>query len=234
MHWTKTAHAAITVRIPLPIHLDSLTITTAARLAGVKSLLQLLQEAMPEFDKRENDQLLRLAQELNFEAEEYFMERRILDEKFRVWLPRFAAYSIILLLHTVLEVQLSACARHVARRTHSKFPQEEKGSGVRASAAYLAEVNVYNAMGDDAWAMLEDLCNLRNIVAHRAGSKGHSKKHLKVAAELATKYATDLKFPDPDKDWPREAWVSLALCNRYADAVEAFLERVVAATRQFN
>ena len=222
------------MRITVPIHLDSLTITTTARLAGVKALIHLLQEAMPEFEKRENDELLRLARELNFEAGEYFMERQILDQKFQVWLPRFAAYSIIILLHTILEVQLSACARHVAKRTNSNFPQAGKGSGFRASATYLADTNVYDAMGDDAWTTLEDLCNLRHIIAHRAGSKGHSKRHLKVAEKLATKYSSDLKFPDPDKDWPREAWISLPLWNRYADSVEAFLEKVVVATRQLS
>ena len=222
------------MRIPFPVHLDSLTITTAARLAGVKALLHLLSDAMPEFDKRENDELLQLARDLNFEAEEYFMERQILDDKFRVWLPRYAAYSIVLLLHAILEVQLSACARHAAKHVNSDFPQEGQGSGVRAAATYLAELNVYDATGDDEWGLVEDLCSLRNVIAHRAGTKGHSKRHQKVAARLSAKYGRDLEFPDPDKGWPQEAWISLPLCGRYADAIEALLERVVAAARQLS
>ncbi len=187
---------------------------------------------MSEFDKRENNELLRLAQDLNFDASEYFMERQILDDKFQVWLPRYAAYSIILLLHTVLEVQLSACARYAAKRANADFPQKKKGSGVRAAVNYLADLNVHDATRDDEWTLVEDLCKLRNIIAHRAGTKGHAKKHQRVATELAAKHGNDLTFPDPNKDWPQEAWVSLPFCNRCADAVEALLEKVVAATRQ--
>ena len=49
----------------MEIHFDLLTIRTAARLAGVKALLRLLQDAMPKFEEQEHSALLKLAREKN-------------------------------------------------------------------------------------------------------------------------------------------------------------------------
>ena len=216
----------------MEIHFDFLTIRTAARLAGVKALLRLLQDAMPKFEEQEHSALLKLAREKNFDAGEYFLERDILDDKFEVWLPRFAAYSIITLLYTVLEVQLYDCIKRAEQKTNAPFRLgKTRGSRIDFYAAYLKKHCAFDAKNDKMWCELSDLRKLRNIIVHRAGTKGQLEKHRQDAARLAEKYESDLEFPASDNDWPSEVWISLGLCNRYTDSVEVFLQRVVAAAR---
>jgi len=90
---------------------DTLTDQTYERLAAIKALLDLLDQTLPTSEARENKALRELADERDWPPEEFRSEEQILDVRFRHWLPRYAAYSVIILLHTVVESQLLACAR---------------------------------------------------------------------------------------------------------------------------
>ena len=79
--------------------------------------------------------------------------------------------------------------------------------------------------------MLCDLGKLRNIIVHRVGTKGRATKHRDIAEKLAATYKDDLKFPKRDEDWWKgtEVHISMELCQRFLEAVEIFLEKVLAA-----
>ena len=101
------------------MHFDFLKINTDLRLAGVRSLWDLFYKALPEFRQREREALERRAENENWDHAEYDVERQLLNDTFKHWLPRFATYSVIILLHAVLESQLNACTDRVQKRSHS-------------------------------------------------------------------------------------------------------------------
>ncbi len=219
------------VRILQPVYLDQPTITTAARLAGVKALLRLMQDAVPEFAEREHRELERFAREQNLEASEYFMERDLLEDKFNVWLPRFTAYSVITVLWAVVEAQLYECAKHVERLAQEELPPRTQRSSIDRYAQYLKKHRGFDLREEQEWRELCDLQEVRNIVAHRLGTRGRGAKARRVEAELERRYGGDLGFQEARRDWPGQVWISLALCERFTASAEVFLGKVVAATR---
>jgi hypothetical protein len=46
-----------------------------------------------------------MAEEQNWDFGDFDVERQILDEEFGRWIPTLAAYSVIILLHSAVEVQ---------------------------------------------------------------------------------------------------------------------------------
>ena len=167
----------------MKIHFDLLQIRAAERLAAVRALLRLLEEAMQHYEERERTALRELAAEQDFDFDEYDIRRQSIDGKFRFWLPRFAAYSVVALLYSVLEVQLHECARRAQHRLKSPFgPNDIKGRGIEAAAEYLTKSDVSDVRHDEAWSTLIDLRDLRNLIAHRAGTSG--KKHEKIVNRL--------------------------------------------------
>ena len=212
----------------MKFEIDPIKIKTNERLAGVKSLLRLLEDAIPEYEEREQTALRELAQNDSFEAAEYFMYQSGLEHEFRFWLPRFAAYAVVTLLYTTLEVQLHECAKRAQQRMKLRFgPDDIKGRGIEAVATYLTKSGVYDIKHDEAWPTLIDLRELRNLIVHRAGTRGRIEKHQKTADRLAKNYEGHLKYPRDDKDWWNEVWISMELCRLLADKVEAFLGRAL-------
>ena len=212
----------------MKIHIDLLQIKGAERLAAVRALLRLLEDALPQYEDRERTALGELAAEQNLDFHEYNIEQQILDNRFRFWLPRFAAYSVVTLLYSVLEVQLHACGRRAQRRLRSPFgPDDINGRGIEAVATYLTKSDVYDVRHDDAWSMLIDLRDLRNLIAHRAGTS--NKGHEKIVNRLLATYKEDLQAEKTPTGWRNEVWLSMRLCRRFTNDVEAFLTRIASA-----
>ncbi len=156
------------------MHFDFLKIKIDLRLRGVRSLLDVFEQALPELEERERKALERRAENENWEYDYYDAARQSLDDAFKYWLPRFAAYSVISLLCAALESQLNACADRVRKRSHSPFELSDiKDRGIEAAALYLKRLKAYEVKQDKEWNTLHDLTELRNIVVHRMGSKGH-------------------------------------------------------------
>ena len=210
------------------MHFDFLKIKIDLRLRGVRSLLDVFEQALPELEERERKALERRAENENWEYDYYDAARQSLDDAFKYWLPRFAAYSVIVLLHAVLESQLNECTDRVRKRTHSPFKLSDmRDRGIDAADLYLKRLKAFEVNQDDEWNTLCDLRDLRNIIAHRMGSKGHPEKQRKRIKHLSEKYPGDLKFSD--NFWEDEMWISSSLCRRFTDAVERVLNRVIKA-----
>src|SRR5688572_11209324 len=83
---------------------------TAYRLASLKKLVQVLDKGLPVSEWEEREALRKLASENDWPSEEFFMEDQILENQFGYWTQRMAWYSVVALMHSLVESQLFACA----------------------------------------------------------------------------------------------------------------------------
>ena len=210
----------------MKIRFDLLQMKSAERLAAVRAFLRLMEDAVPHYEEREQTALRELAAEQDFDFDEYDVERQVLDNKFKFWLPWFAAYSVITLLHSVLEVQLHEYARRAQRRLQLPFgPEDIKGGGIEDAASYLRKSGVSDVRQDAAWQTLVDLRDLRSLIAHQAGTP--RKKHQESVSRLLGKYKGDMEVEGAPTGWQDEVWISLGLCRCFTSEVETFLGRIL-------
>ncbi len=152
----------------MKVHLDFLVIDTFARIAAVRAYLRLLEKAIPVIEREERDHLSQTARNQNWEYADYDVERQSLDAQSEHWIPRFAAYSAVTLLHTVVETQLVECAEQISQITASRFTLKDlKGQPIDAAALLIARLTGHKIKKDPGWQELHDLRQLRNLVVHR-------------------------------------------------------------------
>ena len=205
---------------------DILTAQTYERLAGVKALLDPFDDALPAAEARENEALREFASGNELQYEEFRAEETVLDVRFRHWLPRYAAYSVVLLLFSVFENQLIACARRASRKqSGSLSPTKADGGSVAAAKTSLQGAGVAVTTDPD-WDQIMDLRDLRHLIAHRVGMRGNAEKHRETAGRLEKKYGGRIAFPDTP--FYNEVWVSLHLCREWIAAVAKFFNRIFA------
>ena len=206
---------------------DPIQLQTDQRLAGVKSLLRLLEERNPEYDERERQKLLKSARARGLEGEEYYIELDTLEEEL-VCLPQFTAYAIVILLHTILEVHLRDCAKRTEERMKLRFgPDDLRHRGIERYATYLSKSGAFEAKADRAWLEITDLRKIRNLVVHKAGTDiGH-----KVAKALKDRYRERFDYVEDGTGWWEEVWISVDLCRQFTETVEAFSERCFQAVK---
>ena len=187
----------------------------------------MLDRALPESEWSDNEALRQRAEEENWEFADFDVERQVLHERFRFWLPRFTTYSVVTLLYTVLETQLAACAHRACSQKQASFqPADVRGRGLEATALYLAKVGTYDLRQDPAWQTICDLRDLRHLIVHRAGTTGESDEHRKTAQRLARSYTGRVVFPDSDWSWYGEVWISIPLCRDFLATAETVFDRV--------
>jgi hypothetical protein len=209
------------------MRLDTLVLETFGRLAGIRAFLELLDCALPEFEWSDNEALKQRAEGEDWEFADFDAERQVLNDRFRFWVPRFTAFSVVSLLYTVLETQLVASARRACAQTQASFdPAKGRGSAIDIAALWLARLDVYDVRHDPAWQKICDLCDLRHLIVHRAGTKGESDKHRRTAQRLAREYTGRVVFPDGDWSWYGEVWISIHLCREFIETVETFFDRL--------
>jgi hypothetical protein len=214
----------------MKIIIDPLAITTFGRLAGVHAFVTLLDNSMPEVEWREREALNHVAEEQDWDFGDYSVESQLLDERFRHWIPRFSAYSIIILLQSTVETQLFACAERVGQNPSPVFQVRDIRGGVQESAVlYLRKAGSVDVTKDPAWPRLQDLRELRNIIVHRGGTRGESPEHQNTFDRLLSTYAPRLASADQPSSLYGEMWVSLRLCAEFARDVEAFFSRTLRA-----
>lgn len=213
------------------IHFDFLVLETFDRLFGVTALLDVLDQGIPDMEWREQEALRQMAEAESWDYNDYDVDRQVLDEKFRRWIPRFAAYSIITLFQSIVESQLLACAERVGKMRNASFRVKDiKGKGVEQATVYLQRLISLDVREDPAWSHLRNLQDLRNAIVHRGGKRGTSADQQKVMERLLTAYPGLLAFPDSPRESPYgEVWISMNLCRQFAREVEEFFKRVFKA-----
>jgi hypothetical protein len=213
--------------LPLIMKFDTLVLQTFGRLAGVREFLELLDRALPESEWAENESLKAKAEQEEWEYNDFDVERQVIDERFRFWLPRYTSYSVVTLLYTVLEVQLGSAAQRAATQTTTSFQLSDvRGRGIESAVLYLARLGIYDVRNDPAWRVISDLRDLRHLIVHRAGTKGQSDDHRRTARRLAESYKGRIEFPDSDWSWYGEVWISIPLCREFIGTVEGLFDRL--------
>jgi hypothetical protein len=134
--------------------------------------------------------LEQLAKDGSWEYGDYTEERDILDHNFQTWIPMFAAYSVTVLLYSIVETQLCAFAEYVGKNSGSKLRVKDMaGKGIERSALYLKRGLSIDVTTDLAWSRLKDLQSLRDIIVHRGGNAANrrSTKRLWILSSESTR-----------------------------------------------
>jgi len=189
-----------------------------------------MNDGIPTVEEKEHRYLERLAAEGSWDYGEYAVQRDVLNDKFHTWIPTFAAYSVAILLHSIVETQLDAFADHMGQKQGSTLRiKEMPGKGVDRSAEYLKRGLSIDVKTDSAWACLKELQWLRNTIVHRGGKPGESPKDQKRAGDLVRKYQPALALWKAD-GFHEQIWMSMNLCRGFAENIDGFFERLFKAS----
>jgi hypothetical protein len=188
-----------------------------------------MNNGVPMVEKIEHRKLELFAIKNDWEHSEYFAERDILEQNFRIWIRMFAAYSAIILLYSIFETQLYAFAVHIGKaRDLKRRVEDTKGKGIEQSAKYLSREALISVT-DPPWTRLKDLQKLRNIIVHRGGRSGESQDHRSDVDKLVERYPQALTLLESGAFRDQTIGVSMDLCTDFARDTEEFFERVFKA-----
>ena len=178
---------------------------------------------MPQIEWQERKRLDALADAEGWDVSDYDVEHQVLDVRFRHWIPRFAAYSAIILLHTVFETQLVETAERLCAERESTFlPKDIRGTAIDSVVLYLERLTRHDVCGQPQWQQLQDLRDLRNLLVYRAGTKGESEQHRRTAEHLAASYRGRIEFPPDSEWWYAECWVSMPKLKKNVEALRVW------------
>jgi hypothetical protein len=168
-----------------------------------------------------------LAEHEGWNDSDYNTEEQFLAVKFRCWLPKLAAYSIIILLSSIVETQLLAFAKRVGQREKSAFdPNDLKGSVLDRVRVYVKRVSDVDLTQNERWQCLRDLQDLRDVIVHRAGKPGDDKKqNVERMCSLYPGISLD-ENPYTIFKADAELGVTIHSCRYFANQVEQFFKSV--------
>jgi hypothetical protein len=85
----------------------------------------------PEAAVREDEALRCVAEREGWDEDDYSAGLQKLDAKFNWWIPNLTAYSAVVILHSLVETQLPACAERLRRDRALKLAVKDiAGRGV--------------------------------------------------------------------------------------------------------
>lgn len=87
----------------MKLRFNFLALDTFNRLLSARAFIKLLDDAVLRSEWEETEALKQVAEQEGWDYSDYEIERQVLDEKFRHWMPRFAAHSCVALLYSVVE-----------------------------------------------------------------------------------------------------------------------------------
>ena len=192
------------------------------------ALLDHAERSAPEMEWQAQKNLKELAESEGWDYGDYDAERQSLELDYRHWVPKYNAYSAIILLCSVLESRLSACAVRVGKERESAFRlRDTKGSPLDAASLFLNRVAGLDVTTDSAWPYLRDVQNVRNIIVHRGGQRGDDPKHQKEFDELLARHTGKLSRSE-NVPFGEEVWVSVQFCRASVEQVQGFFKRLFA------
>lgn len=198
---------------------------TFARLQGVETFLQALREGMPTLKESALRNLEQRATEGQWDYGDFATEESIIAGHFETWVPAFAAYSIIILLYSIIETQLSAFADHVGCSRGSNLRVKDMSrKGIDQSAKYMKLILSIDLKDDPDWGMLKDLQRFRNFIAHRNGKRDPGSNG--DFDEFVGRYK-GAEFRKVDGfGYCDQIWISLDICSRFVNSAQRLFNRV--------
>jgi hypothetical protein len=209
------------------IHLEPLVLDTFAWLYGVRSFAQTVETAMEAARLRERDALQRTAARENWDDDDYSIATQELDGRFDVVIPHFSRYAVLVLLHSLVETQLHACAHRLHKDHAFKLAIDDiKGSEIERAKVYLTKVAGISVGQDVGWQELMNLQVIRDIIVHRRGAPpGKGKKHHEQLERLKILYKDDLTVKSR-LNTGGELQVSAKLCEHFISQIDDFFKRL--------
>ena len=201
---------------------------TFARLEGLKALIEHAANSIPEMERQAQEGLKSRAESEDWDFGDYCVEQQILGKNYGHWVPQYAGYSALVLLYSIVETQLFACADCVAEDKSFVFRARDiRGSALESSVRFIRKLTSINATEDPAWQHLKDLQALRNIIVHRAGTRGQDIKHQKEFDDLLR---CDKERISKIKDlWSGDSlWIPMETCKFFTLEMEQFFKRIFA------
>lgn len=97
------------------VNLNPFTVEAWGRVYGTKTFITALDIAIPEAQLHAERALGVFSSEQLLDDSEYSNERQMLEEQYRYWVPRYASYAGVILLHSTVETLIFGCADWVRR-----------------------------------------------------------------------------------------------------------------------
>ena len=174
------------------IRIDFLLEDTLSRLTGVRAIIAHADKSTPEMERKAQEELKSKAEGEHWEWVDYDVERQLLETSYQHWIPKYTGYSAIMLLWSIVETQLLACAERIGREKVFPFRVRDlKGTTMDASVLFIRTVTGVDATKDTAWPFLRDMQKIRNIIVHRGGARGETPENQREFDELVARYSGD-------------------------------------------
>ena len=199
---------------------------TFARLEGLKALIEHAENSIPEMERLAQEALKSWAKSEGWDFEDYCVEHQILEDNYRHWVPQYTGYSSLVLLYSIVETQLLTCAAHVAEDKGSVLRARDiNRSAVESSVRLIGALTPINAKQDIAWPHLKDLQALRNIIVHRAGTRGPDRKHQGKFDDLLRRHKK--RISKIEDFWIGDSlWIPMETCRFFTLEMEQFFKRL--------
>jgi len=208
------------------ISIDFLAGDTFSRLAGVRAIIDHADKSIPEMELKAQETLKSKAEHEHWEWDDYDVERQLLETSYQHWIPKYTAYSAIILICSIVETQLAACAERIGKEKASPFKVRDlKGSPIESSILFIRNLTAVNPTNDPAWPLLRDMQKIRNIIVHRGGGRGETHEHQKEFDELLARHCKNIS-QEPNLWGGQELWVSMRLCDKFVSQANGFFRRL--------
>jgi hypothetical protein len=206
---------------------DPEIIATLGWISSVRAYLEEIETIMPSAKHRAINQLSETTNREKWDTATFELETAILESNFDDHFPKLLRYSIVTLLHTVVETQMIRLANYLRRkRGFSLQVNYFRGTVIERTKLYLNKVVNLNVVDDSAWKKLRDLNDLRDIIVHRGGLQGSDKDQQKVVRRLIKEYNGGLSLVGPAESPDSEIEVSLDFCRCFLNTIEQFFRRL--------
>lgn len=207
------------------ITIKRFTVETLGRAFGTRAFVTALDAAIPEAQLQAEESLTVWAHENGVEFSEYVSELHVLKEHYGYWVPRLAAYSALVAVHSLVEAELFAAGDHFNGAGGKGQVKRGKRRGLERARSFLKRTSGVDIGADEAWPDLLRLEDLRNIVVHRGGSVDIEEKKKLDGIERA--YVGELWIAKRSDFHTPCLHVSPTMCARFADAAEGLIRRLV-------
>lgn len=214
----------------MKLQFNLFVIDTFARLQGVEILLRALVRDMPTLRARALEELKNKAEEEHWEYGDFVAEESVLAVHFDTWVETFAAYSIVVMLHSIVETRLAGFADHVGRSRRSRIALKDiAGKGIDQSARYIDLVLSIDVKNDRNWGAIKDLQLVRNFIVHSNGRLESSSKAPEIESFVQRQQKKWAEVRQVDGfGYSSQLWISLDLCSKFVKSAEDFFRQVFA------
>ena len=211
------------------LHWERVTLDTLGWLWGARSYLEEVVTILPHIEDQHRKALFQVAKESLLPESDQRAYLDDVDSKFRYWIPRLFGYSVIILVHTVVETQLLATANRLCKlHEYQVGPGDFRGDPITRSKVFLTKIANLDVGTDTAWPTLRDLAKIRHIIVHRGEQQGSAADEQDEVRQLLRRYEGRLSLFGRVDDPASELQVSSELCRRFIDDAEHFFRRLFA------